>query len=161
MTRISFKPIGIIHTPFESTDKVPIQPTAGKGIKGTVEVYPEYIAGLKDIDGFSHIIMIYNFHLSANYKLEVKPFLDENLHGVFATRAPQRPNPIGLSVVRLLKVSRNILHIENVDILNNTPLLDIKPFVPDFDPAENIKIGWLSGSKHKFATKRSDDRFKS
>jgi tRNA-Thr(GGU) m(6)t(6)A37 methyltransferase TsaA len=156
---IVFKPIGIIHTPHESGDNIPIQPSAAKGVKGIVEIYIEYSAGLKDLDGFSHIILIYNFHLSKDYRMEVKPFLDENIHGVFATRAPKRPNQIGLSVVRLVKIENNMIHIENVDIINNTPLLDIKPYIPDFDYAEDVTLGWLQKSKHQFSIKKSDDRF--
>jgi tRNA-Thr(GGU) m(6)t(6)A37 methyltransferase TsaA len=156
---IVFKPIGIIHTPHESGNNTPIQPSAAKGVKGIVEIYPEYSAGLKDLDGFSHIILVYYFHLSKGYRMEVKPFLDKNIHGVFATRAPERPNQIGLSVVRLVKIEKNMIHIENVDIINNTPLLDIKPYIPDFDSAEDVTIGWLQKFKHQFSTKKSDDRF--
>jgi tRNA-Thr(GGU) m(6)t(6)A37 methyltransferase TsaA len=159
MNEVIYKPIGIIHTPYEDTKDMPIQPSAAKGIAGTVEVYPDYAAGLKDLNGFSHIILIYHFHLSNGYQLEVKPFLDDNLHGVFATRAPRRPNNIGISVVKLIKVENNNLHIENVDIVNGAPLFDIKPFVPDFDATENILIGWLSKSKHKLSTRKSDGRF--
>jgi tRNA-Thr(GGU) m(6)t(6)A37 methyltransferase TsaA len=159
MEEIIYKAIGTIHTPFESTGNMPIQPIAAKGMTGMVEVYPDYAAGLKDIEGFSHIILMYHFHLSTGYKLEVKPFLDDNLHGVFATRAPRRPNNIGLSVVKLIKVENNKLYIENVDIMNDTPLLDIKPFVPEFDATENITIGWLTASKNKFSSKKSDERF--
>jgi tRNA-Thr(GGU) m(6)t(6)A37 methyltransferase TsaA len=161
MNDILFKPIGIIHSPFDHVEGVPIQPIAAKGIRGTVEIINDYADGLKDLDGFSHIILIYYFHLSNDYQLIVKPFLDDNLHGVFATRAPKRPNHIGLSVVKLVAVENTILHIENVDIVNGTPLLDIKPFVPDFDPATEIKIGWLSGSKHRLSTKKADNRFDS
>lgn len=159
MDEISYKPIGIIHTPYEKTGDMPIQPSAAKGISGTIELNPDFTAGLKDIEGFSHLILIYHFHLSFGLSMEVKPFLDDKHHGVFATRAPRRPNNIGLSVVRLIKVEKNILHIENVDIVNGTPLLDIKPFVSDFDAAENVKTGWLTGSKHKISNKKSDNRF--
>ena len=159
MNEIIYKPIGIVHTTHEGTNNIPIQPSSAKGIKGTVEVYSEYETGLKDLTGFSHIILIYHFHLSNGYQLEVKPFLDENLHGVFATRAPKRPNNVGISVVKLIKIDRNVLHIENVDIIKGTPLLDIKPFVPDFDAAVNIKIGWLTQSKHKMSNQKSDGRF--
>ncbi len=120
---------------------MPVQPTGAKGIAGTIEIKPEYIDGLKDIEGFSHIILIYHFHLSKGYSLKVKPFLDENLRGIFATRAPKRPNPLGISVVKLIKVKNNILQIEDVDIVDGTPLLDIKPYVPDFDIHEVEKIG--------------------
>jgi tRNA-Thr(GGU) m(6)t(6)A37 methyltransferase TsaA len=159
MNEILYKPIGIIHTKFEEIKDMPIQPAGAIGVTGTVEIYPDYAAGLKDIDGFSHIILIYYFHLSNGYQLEVKPFLDDNLHGVFATRAPKRPNNIGLSVVKLIKVENNILYIENVDILNDTPLIDIKPYVPDFDAVNNVRTGWLSRSKHKASAMRADDRF--
>src|SRR4030042_1582978 len=126
MNKVVYQPIGMIHTPYEKPQDMPIQPAAAKGITGTVEVYPEYAAGLKDLNGFSHIILIYHFHLSNGYQLEVKPFLDDNLHGVFATRAPRRPNNIGISVLKLIKVEINNLHVENVDIVDGTPLLDIK-----------------------------------
>lgn len=159
MQEVNYKSIGIIHSQFERTHDMPNQPSAAKGITGTVEVYPEYNKGLKDLEGFSHIILIYHFHLSYGYRLEVMPFLDESLRGVFATRAPKRPNQIGISVVKLNRVEKNILHIENVDIINGTPLLDIKPFIPDFDATEIIKLGWLESSRHKFSTRNSDNRF--
>jgi len=159
MNEIIYKPVGIIHTPYGNTRDVPIQPVAAKGIKGTIEVFPDYAAGLKDVDGFSHIILIYHFHLSKGYQLKVKPFLDDSQHGVFATRAPSRPNQIGLSVVKLVKVENNILHIENVDMINDTPLLDIKPFISDFEAVEDVKIGWLSKSIHKISARKSDERF--
>ncbi len=159
MNEIIFRPIGIIRSPHNKTEGMPIQPAAARGIRGSVEVFSDYLDGIKDIEGFSHIILIYHFHLSSGYQLEVKPFLDDKKHGVFATRAPKRPNQIGLSVVKLLDRVNNMLHIENVDIVNDTPLLDIKPFVPDFDVTENIRVGWLSGSTHKLSTIKSDRRF--
>ncbi len=159
MNEIIYKPIGVIHSPFEEAKGMPIQPAAAIGIRGTIEVFTEYLPGLKDVEGFSHIILIYHFHLSNGYQLQIKPFLDENIHGVFATRAPKRPNGIGLSVVKLLQVEDNMLHIENVDIINETPLLDIKPFVLDFDAAEEHKLGWLSQHIHKISALKSDNRF--
>jgi len=156
---IIYKPIGIANTSHEGTNNIPIQPSSVKGMKGTVEVYPEFKTGLIDLTGFLHIILIYHFHLSNGYQLEVKPFLDENLNGVFATRALKRPDKIGLSVVKLPKIENNIVHIKNVDIINGTPLLDIKPFVPDFDAAVNTKIGWLTDSKYKISNQKSDGRF--
>ncbi|MBN2213621.1 MAG: tRNA (N6-threonylcarbamoyladenosine(37)-N6)-methyltransferase TrmO [Bacteroidales bacterium] len=159
MKNITYKPIGIIHSPYDTIHGMPIQPSAARGIKGTIEIFDDYCRGLKDLNGFSHIILLYHFHLSDDYKLIVKPFLDNKQRGVFATRAPRRPNPIGLSVVKLNKINNNILHIEKVDIVNNTPLLDIKPYIPDFEKNENIRIGWLSGSKHKFSSAQADDRF--
>ena len=124
-----------------------------------MEVFPEYVDGLKDIEGFSHLILIYHFHLSTDYKLQVKPFLDEKARGVFATRAPKRPNGIGMSIVKLVKVEGSKLHVANIDALDGTPLLDIKPYVPQFNNARNVKIGWLTGKKNVMKTKRADDRF--
>jgi tRNA-Thr(GGU) m(6)t(6)A37 methyltransferase TsaA len=115
------------------------------GIRGTVDVFEKYHAGLKDIEGFSHIILIYHFHLSKGYSLEVKPFMDEEAHGIFATRGPARPNPIGISTVHLVKVEGCTLHIEDIDIIDGTPLLDMKPYVPDFDRRGGERVGWLSG----------------
>ena len=159
MKKITYNPIGIIHSPFNDVKGMPIQPAGARGVAGTVEIKQEYVDGLKDIEGFSHIILIYHFHLSKNYSLKVKPFLDDNLHGVFATRAPRRPNPIGISIVRLVKVEGCILHIEDVDILDGTPLLDIKPYVPEFDIHETQKIGWLSEKVKKVHEVKADERF--
>lgn len=138
------KPIGIIHTPFKRKEETPIQPFRSTAI-GEVEVFKEYQEGLEDIEGFSHIILIYWFHKSKGYNLKVKPFLDDALRGVFATRAPSRPNQIGLSVVKLLNRKENILTVKGIDVIDGTPLLDIKPYVPEFEPDEYIKIGWLEG----------------
>jgi tRNA-Thr(GGU) m(6)t(6)A37 methyltransferase TsaA len=160
MKKITYNPIGIIHSPFNDVKGMPIQPAGARGVAGTVEIKQEYVDGLKDIEGFSHIILIYHFHLSKNYSLKVKPFLDDNLHGVFATRAPRRPNPIGISIVRLVKVEGCILHIEDVDIVDGTPLLDIKPYVPEFDIHETQKIGWLSEKVKKVHKVKADERFR-
>jgi len=124
-----------------------------------IELFPEYQKGLKDIEGFSHIILIYHFHLAINYSLEVKPYMDSKLHGLFATRAPARPNPIGLSVVQLTEVKRNNLYIKDVDIVDNTPLLDIKPFVPEFNSKGIIKKGWLEKNIRKLPDLKDDGRF--
>jgi len=145
MNEIIYKPIGIIYSPFKEPFGVPPQPKFGKGIKGKVEIFSEYCLGLKDIEGFSHIILIYHFHLSRGYSLLTKPHWDDIKHGLFTTRSPRRPNPIGISVVRLLGVKDCILDIEDVDIVNKTPLLDIKPYVPEFNKEEVIKLGWLEG----------------
>ncbi len=160
METIKYQPIGIIRSPFKDSKKMPIQPSGATGVKGTVEINPNYVAGLKDIEGFSHIILIYHFHLSNGYSLVVKPFLEEKHHGVFATRAPNRPNSIGLSVVKLVDIENNILHIENVDIVDGTPLLDIKPYVPTFDVYKTDKVGWLSEIANNSKTYKSDGRFK-
>ncbi len=156
---MEIKTIGIIHSPFTSLDGMPIQPTGASGVKGTVEVLEDYADGLQDLDGFSHIILLYLFHRSRGFKLRVVPFMDTAMRGVFATRAPKRPNPIGLSVVRLDSIEGRILHIDGVDILDGTPLLDIKPYVPDFDSREDVRTGWLDRARKTAAEKRSDDRF--
>jgi tRNA-Thr(GGU) m(6)t(6)A37 methyltransferase TsaA len=127
---------------------------------GTVEIEPHVEPGLKDLSGFSHIILIYHFHTSEGYALELKPFLDKTLRGVFATRAPRRPNPIGLSVVRLLAVQGRTLHVQGLDVLDGTPLLDIKPFVPAFDAPHADRIGWLSDKAQGAQDIRADNRFK-
>ena len=156
---VSYRPIGVIHSPFRATKDMPIQPVGAEGVEGTVEIEPEYASGLKDIEGFSHIILIYHFHLSEGYSLEVKPFLDNELHGVFATRAPSRPNAIGLSVVRLVKVEGRLIHVADVDVVDGTPLLDLKPYVPEFDVRRSERIGWLSKAKHSARDVRADERF--
>ncbi len=138
---------------------MPIQPAGARGIKGMVEVFEEYRAGLKDLDGFSHIILLYHLHCSDGYELEVKPFMDNVTRGLFATRAPRRPNPIGLSVVELERVENGRLCISNVDILDGTPLLDIKPYVPLFDQQQQVKSGWLEASGAHVGSIRSDKRF--
>ena len=160
MDNVKYNPIGIIHSPYKEIEGMPIQPCAAIGVRGTVEIKYEYAGGLKDIDGFSHIILIYHFHLSKGFSLEVIPFLDDNPKGVFATRVPKRPNSIGLSIVKLIKVEDKILHIENIDILDNTPLLDIKPYVSIFDALDQTEIGWYSKAKYNVRNKKSDLRFK-
>jgi tRNA-Thr(GGU) m(6)t(6)A37 methyltransferase TsaA len=157
---IEYQPIGIIHTPFTDPEGMPIQPAGAAGIMGTVEVFKQFRPGLKDLDGFSHIMLLYQFHRSQGFNLEVIPFLDSKRRGVFATRAPKRPNPIGLSVVCLRRIEDNVLHVENVDILDGTPLLDIKPYIPEFDAQTNVRTGWLEQRKKAVSKKRSDDRFK-
>ena len=159
MNEIKYKPIGVVHSPFKEPKGTPIQPPGGKGIDGTVEVFPEYAEGLKDIEGFSHIILIYHFHLSKGLSLKVKPYMENELRGVFATRAPSRPNPIGISVVRLVRVEKSILYVRDVDFVDGTPLLDIKPYVPEFDVREVNKTGWLEKEVHKLSTSKDDGRF--
>ncbi len=157
---IQYQPIGIIHSPFEDIAGIPIQPTGASGVRGTVDVFPEFAAGLKDLGGFSHVILLYHFHRVQGMKLTVVPFMDDVPRGVFATRAPKRPNPIGLSIVRLVSVEGSTLHIENVDVLDGTPLLDIKPYVPEFDQHAVDRVGWLERTKGQVKHKRSDDRFR-
>lgn len=156
---VELKPIGIIRSPFTALKDMPIQPAGAIGVAGTVEVHEEFRAGLKDLDGFSHIILLYHFHRSEGYHLEVVPFLDNERHGVFATRAPKRPNPIGLSVVRLHGMNQGILEIENIDVLDGTPLLDIKPYVPEFNAVDQVRTGWLENAAGKVADHKADHRF--
>ena len=157
--RIVYEPIGVIRSPFREPQGTPIQPSAARGVEGRVEVFPEYAEGLTDLEGFSHVVLIYHFHRSGPARLSVRPYMDDREHGVFATRAPARPNPIGLSVVRLLKVEGNVLHVADVDIVDGTPLLDIKPYVPQFDAAAGARIGWLQGKLGRLPRARDDGRF--
>jgi len=159
MEKIIYQPIGIVNSPFNETVDTPIQPSSAIGYKGTLEIFPEFVDGLKDLEGFSHLIIVYHFHLSKGYKLHVKPFLDDEERGVFATRAPKRPNGIGISLVKLIKIEGSTLYIENIDALNGTPILDIKPYVPDFFEALDIEIGWLSKYKGSIPNMRPDNRF--
>jgi len=156
---ITLEPIGIIYTPFKTKEGMPIQSNGAIGIKGQIIVKEEYIPGLSDLNGFSHIILIYYFHKSSGFELLVTPFLDDRKRGVFSTRAPKRPNSIGISVVRLLRIENNILHVENVDMLDETPLLDIKPYVPDFDIHKTEKNGWIENKTDKLNKTKSDKRF--
>jgi tRNA (adenine37-N6)-methyltransferase len=137
-------PIGVIHSPFTEPKGMPIQPVFSQAT-GRVEVFPEYTGGLYDLEDFSHIILIYALHRSEGYSLRVKPFLDDVARGLFATRYPCRPNPIGLSVVRLLSRRDNVLEVEGIDVLDGTPLLDIKPYVPEFDSKADAYAGWYDG----------------
>ncbi|HMK53647.1 MAG TPA: tRNA (N6-threonylcarbamoyladenosine(37)-N6)-methyltransferase TrmO [Methanobacteriaceae archaeon] len=161
MEKIEYETIGVIHSPFKDLHGMPIQPIGARGIKGKIELKKKFQAGLKDLDGFSHIILIYHLHLCNGHSLEVKPFLDTQKRGIFATRAPKRPNPIGLSVVRLESIEENIIHILNVDIVDGTPLLDIKPYIPHFDRQddEEVIIGWFEDKHHEASEKKSDKRF--
>lgn len=157
--KVLLSSIGIIHTPFTTLEEMPIQPSGRASAAGFVELFSQYRAGLKDIEGFSHVILLYHLHRVERVDLTVKPFLNEELRGIFATRAPTRPNPIGLSIVRFSRVEENRVYFENIDILDGTPLLDIKPYVPEFDQPSNVRIGWLASVKGQIRDKKSDDRF--
>ncbi len=156
---ITYEPIGTIHSPFTRIEDMPIQPAGALGVRGTVEVFAEFAQGLQDLDGFSHLVLLYHFHRVRQARLVVVPFLDKEEHGVFATRAPTRPNPIGISVVELLRVEGPVLHIQNVDVLDGTPLLDIKPYVPQFDHFEVQRTGWLESARGGATEAKSDHRF--
>lgn len=156
---MKMKPIGQVLTEYRSLVNMPVQPITEQHSTGTIILDDKFAAGLKSLQGFSHIYIIYVFHESQGYDLTVTPFLDDKEHGVFATRAPRRPNPIGLSIVRLLSVHENIIQIENPDLLDGTPLLDIKPYIEKFDRMENVVSGWMTASKQQLRRKKSDDRF--
>jgi tRNA-Thr(GGU) m(6)t(6)A37 methyltransferase TsaA len=152
-------PIGVIRTPFTGLTGMPIQPTGASDAIGTIELRPDFQAGLQDLAGFSHIILLYHFHRSQGFALTVVPFLDTQPRGLFATRAPRRPNPIGLSVVRLQRIEKGVLHVQGVDMLDGTPLLDIKPYVPAFDAATTVTIGWLAETAQQAMVQKADGRF--
>jgi len=158
--KIELQPIGVIRTPFTKPEGMPIQPAGAVGVEGTVEVLDEFVDGLKDLDGFSHVVLLYHFHRSRGFDLSVVPFMDVEPRGVFATRAPKRPNPIGLSVVQLDTVEGNVLHVRNVDMLDRTPLLDIKPYVPAFDGHAGARTGWLERTSKNVTKRKADDRFR-
>src|ERR1700730_1295818 len=156
---ISITPIGIVHSPFEGPEGMPIQAAFSDAV-GTLEIYAEYVDGLRDIAGFDYLILLYHLHLANKESLRVTPFLDDEPRGVFATRAPTRPNRIGMSVVRLLKVTGNMLDIGNVDMVSGTPVIDIKPYVPAFDSRTGCRIGWFARKLESAATVHADDRMR-
>lgn len=156
---MKWEPIGVIHSPFFDVKGMPIQPTGAADVAGTVEVLPQFHEGLADLDGFSHVVLLYHFHRSDGFALKVVPFLDISVRGVFATRAPRRPNPLGLSIVRLEAVRDGVLHVRGMDVLDGTPLLDIKPYVPAFDHPESVRVGWMEQGDRKVPEVRSDNRF--
>ena len=141
--KIEYNSIGIVHTPFKDLNNIPNQPSQAEGTNGVVEVYPAFQKGLKDLDGFSHIILLCHFHKISEYNLCVVPSEETKSRGLFATRSPKRPNPIGFSVVRFNEIHENRLMISDLDILDGTPVLDIKPYFREFEPVVYIKTGWL------------------
>ena len=157
--KITYKPIGKIRSPFNKPEGTPIQPTAEESANGKIELLPDYKEGLKDLEGFSHLILLFHCHKAGEPSLTVKPFMEDKPHGIFSIRAPSRPNSIGLSIVQLEKIEDNIVYIKNVDILDETPLLDIKPYVPEFDRRDNVKIGWLEKNVSKLSSIEDDGRF--
>ena len=157
MNTVTFHSIGTVHTPFKSPDGMPVQASRSENAPGTVVVDEEYAEGLADLDGFSHIVLVCHLHLARPYKLKVIPFLDDVPRGLFATRAPSRPNPIGISVVALEKIEGNTLHIRGVDLVDGTPLLDIKPYVGEFDKPVETRFGWFEAARKR--KRDSDGRF--
>ena len=158
--KIELTPIGTIHTPLKTVENMPIQPSGAKHVAGTIEIFPEYAEGLCDLEGFSHIYVIFHLHRSAGHKLKVIPFLDTVERGIFATRSPARPNPVGLSVAEIVSVKENIIEIRGVDMLDGSPVIDIKPYVPDFDECSEIRKGWFEGKAGNAPKTLSDGRFK-
>ncbi len=153
--KIELKPIGIIHTPYTEPKNIPIQGRFRDDVEGICVLEERYMPGLKDLDGFSHIILLYYFHKSLREEIEGRPYLENQTHGIFAIRSPHRPNHIGLSVVKLVKVEGNKVYFREVDMLDGTPLLDIKPYIRYFDERENVRSGWVE--KH-FASGRLPKR---
>jgi len=157
---IHISPIGIIETPFDDLKGMPIQPSGAADVEGTLVINKEYEQGLNDIEGFSHVILLYHFNKSKGFDLMVTPFLDTEERGLFSTRAPRRPNPIGLSIVELIGRKGNKVFVRGIDVLNNTPLIDIKPYIPQFDAVTSPQVGWFEKAlKKKKHRTRADDRF--
>jgi tRNA (adenine37-N6)-methyltransferase len=149
-----FRAIGIIRSPYLDPAQTPIQPVFAPGVAGRVELFAEYAEGLKDLKGFSHVHLLYVLHFARMAKLQVKPFLHDVEHGIFATRSPTRPNPIGISIVRLVRIEDTVLHVEDMDIVDGTPLLDIKPYAPRFDVREGARSGWMEEVDEATALRR-------
>jgi tRNA-Thr(GGU) m(6)t(6)A37 methyltransferase TsaA len=154
---IVYRPIGFVRSPFTSTEGMPIQPSRARGVEGSVVVEPEFGEGLADLEGFSHLVLLCHLHRARPYRLKVIPYLDEVERGLFATRAPSRPNPIGLSVVQLRSIEGATVHISGVDLLDGTPVLDIKPYVGEFDDREEARFGWLEAARRR--ERCADNRF--
>jgi tRNA-Thr(GGU) m(6)t(6)A37 methyltransferase TsaA len=159
MEPVTYTPIGIVHSPFTSITGMPVQSVAAAGIAGSVELDHHYEEGLRDLAGFSHLLLLTHLHQMTSYALQVVPFLDDRPHGIFATRSPRRPNPIGLSIVRLVGMNGCTLSIEDVDVIDGTPLLDLKPFVPAIDNRKTDQIGWFAERLDRLQTTRADNRF--
>jgi tRNA-Thr(GGU) m(6)t(6)A37 methyltransferase TsaA len=154
---MTLKPIGVIRAPFLEAKETPIQAALCPSAEALIELFPEFVPGLKDLEGFDRVWILCWLHQAAPARMVITPFLDDREHGVFATRSPSRPNPISLSCVRLLSVNANSLRIGGVDMLDQTPVLDIKPYVPAFDSFESKRIGWFENKElHPF---RADNRF--
>ena len=158
-TSLTMTPIGVVHSPFATAAGMPIQ-AAFSDVVARVEIYPEYAEGLADVAGFDYLVLLYYFHLAPRESLRVKPFLDDQMRGVFATRAPTRPNRIGLSVVQLRRVEANVLEIGNADMVSGTPVLDVKPYVPEFDARPRGRVGWFEGKLSGAPSMRADGRMR-
>lgn len=151
--------IGTIRTPFTTLTDMPIQPKGAAEVYGQIILDSRFEKGLQDLDGFSHIYLLYHFHKADRTELTVVPFMDTQSRGVFSTRSPLRPNHIGLSIVELVKTEANIVHVKGIDVLDQTPLLDIKPYIDTFDQVEQSRSGWMTAGEEEVSSKRSDRRF--
>ena len=155
MKPITLTPIGIIHSPYKSSKDMPIQGVFKPDVEAWLELDEKYVPGLKDLDGFSHAILIYYFHLTDEVHLQGRPYLEDEKHGIFAIRSPHRPNHLGFTIVKIQKIEKNRIYFTDVDVLDGTPLLDIKPYCPEFDHRENVKYGWI---ERHFAGEKIPDR---
>jgi tRNA-Thr(GGU) m(6)t(6)A37 methyltransferase TsaA len=156
---MELEPIGVIHSPFTEAKGTPIQPRAAEGAEGTVEVFAPFVAGLQDLDGFERVWLLYWLDRAAEPRMTVTPFMDDQPRGLFATRAPCRPNPIGMSPVRLVRIEGAVLHVADIDVLDGTPLLDIKPYAPALDVFDVARCGWLDAASRRLPHTRADGRF--
>jgi tRNA-Thr(GGU) m(6)t(6)A37 methyltransferase TsaA len=157
---VIYQPIGVIHTPFTDIRGMPFQSIVANGVEGRIDLSPDLEDGLRDLEGFSHLTLLYHLHRTSTTRLTVVAFLDDRPHGIFATRSPVRPNPIGLTTVRLLRVSGPRLYVEGVDMVDGTPLLDIKPYIPAFDDRSGARVGWFARHLDRMATARKDGKFR-
>jgi tRNA (adenine37-N6)-methyltransferase len=146
---VVFRPIGLIHTRFGEQNGTPIQAAMANDEQGSIEIFPEFQEGLSGLEQFSHLIVLYHLHQIKSWAVRVKPYLDEQEHGLFATRSPKRPNPIGISVVRLDRIAGGTLHFHGADMLDGTPVLDLKPYVPAFDHHPADRVGWIATATHR------------
>ena len=151
---VVFRPIGVIHSRHTLAEETPVQPAYADGCAGEVVIFPDFVDGLKDLDGYSHIYLIYHLHRAGPARLIVKPFLHDVEHGIFSARSPWRPNPIGLSIVKLIRIEGNVLHLDGIDILDGTPLLDIKPYSEKFDHVHTTRNGWQDEVDEETARRR-------
>jgi len=158
MSNVQYRPVGIVHSPFKSGEGSPRQAVGAEGSRGTIEVDPDLVEGLADLDGFSHVLVIFHMHRVTDGRLTAHPPWDDKPHGVFATCSPYRPNPIGVSVVRLDRVEGNVLQISNLDMLDGSPVLDLKPYVPDLFPRDELRVGWLEGKVRGMTRSRTGER---
>ena len=156
---LTYRSISIVRSPFSQPAGMPIQPSRAHAVEGSLELEPEYWSGLQDLDGFSHLLLVAHLHRTGPAQMQVVPFLDTRAHGIFATRAPARPNPIAVSVLRILRVEPGRVQVAELDLLDGTPILDIKPYVPEFDARADASSGWYADAARKGECVVADDRF--